>query len=221
MSKALWHRAARGADLSPIDDIEDDTYPAYADTRQGNPVRATVVSSRDGNTGYAVTKVEALLSTRQKSGVAVYPEDAGGITAVALDDAVKRNGVAVASDDPDLVHHVATQINAQVVSAPDRIAQIFAGDTHAVVEATSDPSGLASREARVVQRALPRSESGEGVETIRNEFGAFGEVVHDEVAGLETSTATVVHYSAGPVFDSDEIRRQIAAVVEVAQTVDQ
>ena len=139
---------------------------------------------------------------------------------MALDDAVRQNGVAVTGDDPDLTHHVATRINAEVVSASDRIGQIFVGDTQAVVEASSHLSGLADRELRGVQRALPRSESGEGVETIRDELEAFDGVVHDEVAGLETSTATVVHHSAGSLFDSDELTRQIAAVVEVAQTVD-
>jgi hypothetical protein len=211
VSAVLWQRAASGAGLSPVDGSGDDTYTTYGDARHGHPVRATVVSNREGDSGYAVTMVEALPSARQASGVVVQPESANGIRAVALDDAVGRDGVVAASNDPGLARRVVDRLDPEVMSAPGRAGQVFAGDTHAVIKATG---------ALLDSRTGNRGWSDEDVETIRDEFGAVGNVIHDEVEGLETSAATVVHYSAGPVLDRDELEDQIAAVVAVARAMD-
>lgn len=59
------------------------------------------------------------------------------------------------------------------------------------------------------RRALPRDGSGEAGEEIRDELGAVGDTVRDKISGLGTDAAAVVHYTAGPIVDSDELDSQI------------
>ena len=219
----LAKRAASNAGLEPAETDEDGHVPVFADTRRGHPVRVRTVSDPGGGdgSGFTVTMVEAILSDRQSAGVVVQPDDADGIQALELgESAVRRDGIAVASDDPEFARQVANGITPETVAAPSLGGQIYGGDTRAVASALDRTSVLDKHEQKV-QRALPRDGSGEGVAEIRDELGALGDVVRDEVKGLGTDAATVIHYTAGPILDGDELDRQVAAVVDTATAVDE
>lgn len=220
LTTRLAKRAASQAGLEPAQRDTDGYLPVFTDTRRGHPVQVRTVSNRDGDNGFTVTMVEAILSDRHSAGVVVEPDCAAGIQAVSLgESAVHSDGVAVASDSPEFAQQICDRITPETVSAPDRIGQVYAGNTRAVASAMDRASVLDTHESKV-QRALPRDGSGNGVDEIRDELGALGDIVHDEVAGLGTDTATVVHYTAGPILDSDELQRHIAAVVDVAEAIE-
>lgn len=213
----LTKRAASNAGLEPAETDEDGPVPVFTDTRRGHPVQVRTVSDVGGD--FTLTMVEAVLSARQSAGVVVQPDDADGIQALNLgESAVRRDGIAVASDDPEFARQVADGITPETVAAPSLGGQIYGGDTRAVASALDRASVLDKHEQKV-QRALPRDGTGEGVEEIRDELGALGDVVRDEIEGLGTDAATVVHYTAGPILDGDELDRQVAAVVETASAI--
>lgn len=210
-------RAASNAGLEPVAD-DSGSAPVFADTRRGHPVRVRTVS--DVGDKFTITMVEAVLSARQPAGVVVQPDGADGTQAVSLgESAVRRDGVAVASDDPEFAQQVADGVTPETVSAPDRIGQIYGGDTQVLANALESRSVLGKHEQKV-ERALRRDGSGEGVAEIRDELGGLGDIIRDEIDGLGTDAATVVHYTAGPILDSGELDQQIDAVVETARAVD-
>jgi hypothetical protein len=218
LTTRLAKRAASKAGLEPAEADTHGPLPVFADTRRGHPVRVRTVSDVGGE--FTLTMVEAVLSARQSAGMVLQPDDADGIQPLDLgESAVRRDGIAVASDDPEFARQVADGITPETVAAPGRVGQIYAGDTQTLASALDRASVLDTHEQKV-QRALPRDGSGEGVEQIRDELGAIGNVVRDEIEGLGTDAATVVHYTAGTILDGDELDRQIAAVVETATAVD-
>lgn len=215
----LWRRAASRAGLRPVE-TGDGSDQVFGDTRRGHPVRVRTISGRDGDSGFTLTMVEALLADRQTAGVVVEPDGADGVRAVGLGDAPLRgDGLAVASDDPEFASAVRDGLTPATLSAPGRLGQVYAGDTAPLLRSLSDPDVLDTHDLKV-RRALARDGTGEGVAKIKDELGAVGDVLRDEIDGLGTDAATVVHYTAGPVLDGEELDRQVDAVVDVADAID-
>lgn len=81
--------------------------------------------------------VAAVLPDHQSAGVVVDLHCAEGRQAVSLEEsAAHRNGVSVASDDPEVAHRICDRLTLQVISTPDRIGQVYTGDTQAVAGTT-------------------------------------------------------------------------------------
>lgn len=220
LTTRLAKRAASQAGLEPAQGDTEGYLPVFTDIRRGHPVQVRTVTNRDGDSRFTATMVAVILSDRHSAGVVVEPDCAAGIQAVSLgESAAHRDGVAVASDSPEFAQQICDRISPQTVSAPERIGQLFAGNTRAVASTMDRASVLDTHESKI-QRALPRDGSGDEINELRDELGALGDIVRDEIDGLGTDAATVVHYTAGPILDSDELQRQVAAVMDVAEAIE-
>lgn len=201
----------------------DESYPPYTGSRRGYPIRVRrfqLETPGSSSATAAVTVVEVTLSDRLSHGLLVQTGPDPPIEPfVPGENATHRGDVSVASDDSAFARSVADAVELEVVTAPERLGQVYAGETPRLVR-TLDHPRLHGTVEQALARSLARDGSGSGVEEIRAELGPAGGLLRDDIEGLATDDATVVGVTEGLVLDTTELDRQIDCVVAVAAAID-
>lgn len=197
-----WMAAGRGADLAPEGGGRFGA-TEFAGTVHGRPVRVHVEAVGGGRDSRAYTVVSAELSEEADDGVIVSPVADGGPDVAPFEVAeqadVADDRLAAVGGSEAATSAVVGGRAREALLAVEDLEQVFVGDESVAFEGL-EREGVIGGENLDVRRAI--------VKKYDPEYDYWGEGTGD--------ASTVTHLSRDAVLDPDELRRQVEAVVAVA-----